>query len=112
MAGKPSGKGVRGARLNPQQTERTRLAIQTTQIVKRLNCFVLGQDDEAGNKVDLQPHQVSAALGLLRKVVPDLASIEGNMNVSISHEEVLGQLEQDAGLNSVTVESIHDAAYH
>lgn len=110
MAAKPKGTGVRGHRLNPHQSERVRTAVSATQIIKRLNCFVLGNEDDAGNKVELSPHQVSAALGLLRKVVPDLASIEGNLNVSVSHEDVLGQLEQDAGLAIVT--ETHDAAYH
>lgn len=93
MAGIPSGKGPRGVRLNPQQSERTRAAIQATQIIKRLNSFVLGQEDEQGNKVDLSPHQVSAALGLLKKTTPDLQSIEGSLNLTHRHEEALGELE-------------------
>jgi hypothetical protein len=62
-------KGPRGVRLNPQQDERTRSAIQTTQIVKRLTKLVNGE-------VEMPPHAVTAALGLLRKTLPDLTSTE------------------------------------
>jgi len=57
------------ARLNPQHDQRTRLKIKTSQLINRLQSFVNG-------KVEMQPHQVSAALGLLKKTLPDLASIE------------------------------------
>lgn len=62
-------KGVRGVRLNPQQDDRTRSAIQTTQIVKRLTALVKGE-------VEMAPHAVTAALGLLRKTLPDLTAVE------------------------------------
>jgi hypothetical protein len=64
MAGKP---GMRG--LDPKCDERTRAKIRTSQITNRLIAFVNGE-------VELAPHQVTAALGLLRKVLPDLASQE------------------------------------
>jgi hypothetical protein len=57
------------ARLNPKQDERARCAIQTSQLVNRLNNFAL---DEA-NRVVMSSDQVRAALGLLRKTIPDLA---------------------------------------
>ena len=56
-------------RLNPAHDERTRARIQTTQLIKRLQEFIF-------SKVELQPAQVTAALGLLRKTIPDLAAIE------------------------------------
>ena len=64
MAGKP---GMRG--LDPKCDERTREKIRTSQITNRLIAFVNGS-------VEMTPHQVTAALGLLRKVLPDLASQE------------------------------------
>jgi hypothetical protein len=64
MAGKP---GMRG--LDPKCDERTRAKIRTSQIVNRLIAFANGE-------VEMLPHQVTAALGLLRKVLPDLASQE------------------------------------
>lgn len=47
--------------------ENTRGKIQASQLINRLSDHVLGT-------VDLKPTQVQAALGLLRKVMPDLSS--------------------------------------
>lgn len=49
--------------------EEVREKIRTSQLVNRLNQFVMG-------KIELSPHQVSAALGLIKKTMPDLANIE------------------------------------
>lgn len=49
--------------------------IQAAMIVKRLEGFVKGDDDQ-GKKIELSPAQVTAALGLLRKCVPDIAAIQ------------------------------------
>jgi hypothetical protein len=69
-----SGKPRELARLNPRQDERCRSAIQTTQLCKRLNSFVLGlEDPQTRMPVDMSDLQVRAALGLLRKTLPDLA---------------------------------------
>jgi hypothetical protein len=57
------------ARLSPQHDARTREKIQTSQLVNRLNSFAL--DDK--EKVRMTSDQVRAALGLLRKTIPDLA---------------------------------------
>ncbi len=46
-----------------------RLKIKTSMLVNRLQEFV-------ESKVELQPHQVTAALGLMKKTLPDLASVE------------------------------------
>jgi hypothetical protein len=56
----------RGVRLNPEHDDRTRAKIQTSQIVNRLTKLVFGE-------VEMPPHAVSAALGLLRKTLPDLS---------------------------------------
>jgi hypothetical protein len=56
-------------RLNPDHDARTRAKIQTSQLLNRLQAFV-------NSKVELSPAQVTAALGLLRKTMPDLAAIE------------------------------------
>jgi hypothetical protein len=62
------------ARLNPQQDERSRSAIQTTQLCKRLNAFALEQPDPAtGRCFVMSDTQVRAAVALLRKTMPDLA---------------------------------------
>jgi len=57
----------RGVRLNPQHDERTRAKIQTSQIINRLNSYVKGD-------VVMEAGQVTAALGLLRKTLPDLSA--------------------------------------
>jgi hypothetical protein len=63
------------ARLNPKNDEMSRAAIQTTQLVKRLNTFALGQNDPCypDRKLEMSSDQVRAALGLLKKTIPDLA---------------------------------------
>jgi len=63
------------ARLNPQQDQRSREAIKTTQLVKRLNCFALNETDDAGNVVEMDPQRLRAIEILLRKTLPDLSSI-------------------------------------
>jgi hypothetical protein len=65
--------GVKGmhARLStsPSYAEKVRARIRAGGIVHRLEQHVLG-------KVEMTASQVTAALGLLRKCVPDLASVE------------------------------------
>ena len=64
------------ARLNPQQDERSRSAIKTTQLVKRLNLFALNELDDAGNVVELDAARLRAIEILLRKTLPDLSNIQ------------------------------------
>ena len=63
------------ARLNPKNDQRARDAIQTTQLCKRLNTFALGLNDPCypDKKLEMTDGQIRAALGLLRKTIPDLA---------------------------------------
>ena len=69
MAGKP---GMHKRLLNPARAEEIRQKIKTSLIIKKLEDHILsGQEMSAS--------QVTAALGLLRKSVPDLASTELNM---------------------------------
>lgn len=49
--------------------EETRAKIQTSQLINRLEDHIL-------NNLDLKPTQVTAALGLLKKTLPDLANVE------------------------------------
>ncbi len=56
-------------RNRPGLSEATRKRIQTTMIVKQLEKHVLG-------KVEMTATQVTAALGLIRKTLPDLQSQE------------------------------------
>jgi hypothetical protein len=63
------------ARLLKRNDDMSRAAIQTTQLVKRLNTFALGKNDPCypDKKLEMSSDQVRAALGLLRKTIPDLA---------------------------------------
>ncbi len=65
------------ARLNPKHDQRTRDKIRTSQLVNRLEAFVFGQKDGKTKKVvEMTTQQVNAALGLLRKTLPDLQATE------------------------------------
>lgn len=57
------------ARLNRKHQESVREKIRASQIVNTLENHVFG-------KRDMQPSQVTAALGLLKKCVPDLSNVE------------------------------------
>lgn len=50
-------------------SDETRLKIKTSQIINRLTSFINGE-------VEMQPAQVTAALGLLKKSLPDLSAVE------------------------------------
>lgn len=54
--------------------DETRAKIKTSQLINRLSDHVLGT-------VDLKPTQVAAALGLLRKTIPDLSAAENKTEV-------------------------------
>ena len=65
------------ARLNPKHDARTRDKIKTSQLINRLEAFVFGKNDATSKKpVEMSSHQVNAALGLLRKTLPDLQATE------------------------------------
>jgi hypothetical protein len=59
----------KGQRLDPMHQETTRAKIASSQILNRLIKLVHGE-------IEMPPHAVTAALGLLRKVVPDLSAVE------------------------------------
>ena len=75
MPRKPTG-GVHGVRLNPKQDERCRSTIKTDAILQRMNAFVMRTDDpRTGKPVEMTRGQIAAATTLLRKTIPDLASV-------------------------------------
>jgi len=66
----PESPGKVGLRIKRIQNDsNTRLKIKTTQIQKRLMEHILGD-------IKMDASQVTAALGLLKKTLPDLQSIE------------------------------------
>ena len=56
--------------------KKTREKIRTTQLVKRLECYALGEKDPAGNEVDLEPARIRAIEVLLNKTLPNLQATE------------------------------------
>lgn len=58
-----------GRRQSPMYVNAVRSRIRAGGIVERLEKHVLG-------RIEMTPSQVTAALGLLRKVVPDVAHVE------------------------------------
>lgn len=67
--------------------DETRKKIQGSQLINFLQNHVL-------NGTEVKKTQVAAALGLLKKVLPDLQSVEGSMDLTLTkHEEALEQLE-------------------
>lgn len=75
--------------------QRHRDIIRTTQLIKRLQGYGLGEiDDQSGKPVDMSPAQVKAVIALLKKTVPDLQSIDGSLDLHHhKHEEALKDLE-------------------
>jgi hypothetical protein len=63
------------ARKNLSHSDKTRERIKTSMLINRLTSFVEGS-------VELNPAQVTAALGLMKKTLPDLTTttIEGGDN--------------------------------
>lgn len=77
---------ARGVRLNPAHDERTRAKIKTSQIINRLEKLVNGD-------VEMSSQQVTAALGLLRKTLPDLSAVTLDGRMTLSHEDALDELD-------------------
>jgi hypothetical protein len=73
MAGKP---GMHKRPLSPARVEEMRQKIRGTLIIKALENHCLN-----GN--EMSSSQVSAALGLLRKIVPDLGAVSLHGEVSV-----------------------------
>lgn len=81
---------------NKRQQDQTRSAIQTTQLVKRLQWFALNEKDDQGAEVDLDANRLRAIEVLLRKSLPDLST-------------VTVQGDEDGGALRVVFETIYEA---
>jgi hypothetical protein len=60
---------LRGGSIDIEWEEKTRRKIQSSMIVNRLI-------DHTNGQIKLEPAQVTAAIALMRKVLPDLAASE------------------------------------
>jgi hypothetical protein len=63
------------ARLNLRQQEQTRTAIQTSQLVNRLQDFALGKKSKKDEDIVIDAARLKAIEILLRKSLPDLSAI-------------------------------------
>ena len=63
---------------------KTRDRIRTSQLINRLEMFALSEIDENECKVEMSRSQVAAALGLIKKTLPDLqaTTFDGNVDVT------------------------------
>lgn len=96
------------ARTKLRHDENTKAKIQASQLINFLQNHVL-----TGSEV--KKTQITAAIALLKKVLPDLATVDGTMNVTHSHEDVLTELEVAVGIEpaiSLPVLTADDASYH
>lgn len=84
------------ARKNLTHPQVVRDRIRTSQLVNRLEKFVLGEKEQ-GADVSLTPAQVQAALGLIRKRLPDLAAVEHNGEIAQRHYVAELPLQQITG---------------
>jgi hypothetical protein len=67
------------ARKHLSHDTKTRDKIRTSQLINRLEKFVLSETEQ-GAEVVLSPAQVTAALGLMKKTLPDLAQVDGSLD--------------------------------
>lgn len=68
------------ARHKTRIDEKTREKIKASQILNRLNKHILNEDTE---KEVMSASQVNAALGVLKKILPDLKAVEHSGEISI-----------------------------
>lgn len=74
---------ARNKPLHPIKVEQMREKIRATLLIKRLedHVFVTPDDPEVEKKL-MSDSQVRAALGLLKKVIPDISETKGEMEHS------------------------------
>ncbi len=72
----------------------TRDKIKPSQLINLLDAFVFGKNDVTSKKqVEMSSHQVNAALGLLRKTLPDLQATElsGEVKHAVISDEPMAE---------------------
>jgi hypothetical protein len=85
------------ARTNLRQQDQTRSAIQTTQLVKRLQDFALGEEG-----VEIDAGRLKAIEILLRKSLPDLSAVTmtGDPDNPVVVEKIVRQIVDPAGVSN------------
>ena len=85
---------------SPKHDDLTRQKIQTSQIINRLMGHVMGK-----NK--MTPSQVNAALGLIKKTLPDLQATELSGTIHGTFAEILSEVaRRRAGANDGIVDAM------
>lgn len=77
---------TRGRKPGFRMSDEHRVKIQNSNILRALI-------EHAEGTREMSSSQVTAGLGLLKKAMPDLSSVEMNANVTTSHEDALKDLE-------------------
>jgi hypothetical protein len=78
-----------GRKVGSKHDIASRERIQTSQLINRLNAFALEKSDpQTGKPVVMSDTQVRAALGLLKKTVPDLSQTTAHVTHSHRAEEL------------------------
>ncbi len=91
------------AKPNKEQQDRTRAAIQTTQLVKRIQNYALGEKDDQDNPVEIDSNRLRAIEILLRKSLPDLSSVQMQADIEIDPGNKLAELMARIDGNSRTI---------
>jgi hypothetical protein len=80
--------------------QKTREKIRTSQLINRLESHVFGE-------VELTTSQVSAALGLIKKTLPDLSAVESKIEVTNNNASELtdAQLADIASAGSIRADT-------
>jgi hypothetical protein len=63
------------ARLNLRQQDQTRAAIQTSQLINRLQNYALGKTEKGDKTVEIDAGRLRAIEILLRKTLPDVSAV-------------------------------------
>jgi hypothetical protein len=77
----------RGRKPGIRLSEEHRGKIQNSNI---LNALI----EHAEGRRDMSPSQVTAGLGLLKKSLPDLTSVEHSGGIALTHEDALNELDE------------------
>jgi hypothetical protein len=78
--------------LSPRTLEERKEKIRTEAIVKRLHAHIESKDG------GMSPSAVNAALGLLRKVLPDLAAVQHSGQIEYKQPSGMTDAELDAAI--------------
>lgn len=94
-------------RRRPWTPEIVRERIRVTKLVKRLEQFALDEKDANGREVKMNAAQVTAALGIIKKAVPDLSAVELSGEVKTRQmkeltDEELARIASGSGAGAAT----------